>query len=92
MVANYRVCRICFNCFIWSIVMSWGIDNGLRYSSFEDWKKISKDLGYPDIKTAIISEYKRLGGMKETAAIFNCSTQTIFRKLKGYRLLLLVEE
>lgn len=64
--------------------MAYGIDCGINYKNFEKWNAVVKMFNYPDIKTAIISEYEKHGSYVRTAEVFDVNEITIRNKLLAF--------
>jgi len=62
----------------------YGIEHGIRYTYWNDWQEIIKFLKYPDVRTAIIKEYEKHGGLIKTAGVFGVSKSTIHNKLQAF--------
>lgn len=64
--------------------MSYGSEDGIRFTFFQDLKDRVEELGYPSIKAAIIGEYERTGGSNPAGKRLKLSGSTIHNKLKAY--------
>ena len=62
----------------------YGIEDGIRYSYYEDLKTRYQELGYKSAKEAIIDLYEHLGGITPVGEVLGLSKSNIALKLKKF--------
>ena len=62
----------------------YGVEDGIRYSYYEDLMIKVHSLGYTTVKEAIIDLYEKLGGGIPVAKKLGLSSGTIYLKLKAF--------
>lgn len=63
----------------------YGIEDGIRYTYYEDLKESYQALGYSSVKEAIIDLYTKYNSCAKVGKALGVSGSTIWNKLKAFK-------